>query len=58
MLVGQAIDLCINISHVVGEDGIRRRRIDDIIAIKGYERKEDRYILEKVDDAEPIEVRK
>lgn len=58
MLVGQAIDLCINISHVVGEDGIRRRRIDDIIAIKGYERKDDRYVLEKVDDAEPIGERK
>ena len=49
MLIGQAIDIAINISHVVKADGKRTRRIDDIIKINGYERKEDKYLLEKVD---------
>ena len=48
MLVGQAIDVTINISHVVDSSGRRTRKVDNILYVKGYNSKEDRYDLEHV----------
>ena len=50
MLIGQAIDVAINISNAVDKDGRKTRKIDDLIRITGYERKDDKYIWEKIVD--------
>lgn len=47
-LIGDAIDVAVSLIYIPLPDGRKTRRVNDIIEVKGYDAKEDKYLLNHV----------
>lgn len=47
-LIGDAIDVAVSIVHIPLPDGRKTRRVNEIIEVKGYDSKTDRYIIRRI----------